>query len=150
MNRQLVHSEMDSERRLLEFIRISSEVVTAINTHAQQDLPNEACGYLAGKDGFITKCYPLTNIDASPEHFAFDPAQQFNAKKSARQEGLDIIANYHSHPETPARPSQEDIRLAYDPDIYYLIISLAGDQPELKAFRIINGEVNKIDIQINI
>lgn len=137
---------MDTESRLQEVIRISSGVVNAIITHARQDLPNEACGYLAGKDGFVTKCYPMKNVDASPEHFAFDPTQQFFTVKSARQEGLDILANYHSHPETPARPSGEDIRLAYDPDIFYLIISFAGDQPELSAFRISNGEVNKIAI----
>ncbi|HEX2395630.1 MAG TPA: M67 family metallopeptidase [Bacteroidales bacterium] len=137
---------MDTESRLQEVIRISSGVVNAIISHARQDLPNEACGYLAGKNGFITKCYPMTNVDASAEHFAFDPAQQFYMVKSARQEGLEILGNYHSHPETPARPSHEDIRLAYDPDIIYLIISLADDQPELNAFRISNGEVNKIEI----
>jgi proteasome lid subunit RPN8/RPN11 len=59
-----------------------------------------------------------------------------------------MLANYHSHPATPARPSVEDIRLAYDPDIFYFIISLATGKPEIKAFRIINGEAKNIDIKI--
>ena len=63
-------------------------------------------------------------------------------------EELEIIANYHSHPETPARPSQEDIRLAYDPNIFYIIVALAGGQINLNAFRIVNDQVNRISLQI--
>src|SRR3972149_184452 len=129
-------------------IRITEDVIAAITSHAKNDLPNEACGYLAGRNGIITKCYPLTNIEASPEHFSFDPAEQFATLKSARMEELEIIANYHSHPETPARPSQEDIRLAYDPNIFYIIVSLAGGQINLNAFRIVNDQVNRISLQI--
>ncbi|HJZ41273.1 MAG TPA: M67 family metallopeptidase [Bacteroidales bacterium] len=129
-------------------IRITEDVIAAITSHAKNDLPNEACGYLAGRNGIITKCYPLTNIEASPEHFSFDPAEQFATLKSARMEELEIIANYHSHPETPARPSQEDIRLAYDPNIFYIIVALAGGQINLNAFRIVNDQVNRISLQI--
>jgi len=81
----------------------------------------------------------MTNTDHSPEHFSFDPSEQFQALRTARSQGFELIANYHSHPETPSRPSVEDIRLAYDPDILYLILSLAGEIPVLKAFRIQNG-----------
>lgn len=129
-------------------IAITQDVLTGIINHAKHDLPNEACGYLSGKDGMITNSYAMTNVDRSPEHFSFDPAEQFSVMKKARKEGLEILANYHSHPQTPARPSVEDIRLAYDPDILYFIISLAVQAPEVKAFKIINGIVNKIDIQI--
>jgi proteasome lid subunit RPN8/RPN11 len=127
-------------------IGIKKEVLETIVAHAQRDLPNEACGYLAGSDGVVSHSYQLTNIDHSPEHFAFDPAEQFATVKDARKKGLQIIANYHSHPETPARPSEEDIRLAYDPDISYVIVSLAGNQPDVKSFRIVNGTVEKEEI----
>jgi proteasome lid subunit RPN8/RPN11 len=129
-------------------ISITQEVLNNIFEHSKHDLPNEACGYLAGKNGLITSSYALVNIDQSPEHFSFDPEEQFAAVRKSRNEGLEILANYHSHPSTPARPSIEDIRLAYDPDIYYFIISLATGKPDVKAFRIINGSVEKIDIQI--
>jgi proteasome lid subunit RPN8/RPN11 len=129
-------------------ISINPVVLAEIIAHAKADLPNEACGYLAGKGSIITKSYALANIDHSPEHFSFDPAEQFATIKMARKEGLEILANYHSHPETPARPSVEDIRLAYDPNIFYFIVSLASFEPDVKAFRINSGEVKKVDIQI--
>jgi [CysO sulfur-carrier protein]-S-L-cysteine hydrolase len=106
------------------------------------------CGYLAGNDRQVTRHYKLTNIDHSPEHFSFDPAEQFQVVRETRKEGLEILANYHSHPETPARPSVEDIRLAYDPNISYVIVSLAAGQSDVKSFRIQNGVVEKEEIQV--
>jgi [CysO sulfur-carrier protein]-S-L-cysteine hydrolase len=129
-------------------ISITQAVLNNIFNHAQHDLPFEACGYLVGINGLITKSYALVNADHSSEHFSFEPGEQFATVKNARNEGLEILANYHSHPATPARPSIEDIHLAYDPDIYYFIISLAKEKPDVKAFRIKNGDVEKIDIEI--
>ena len=66
-----------------------------------------------------------------------DPKEQFAALKDARANGVEIIGNFHSHPESPSRPSEEDKRLAYDPNIEYLILSLQeADHPVLKAFGI--------------
>jgi len=128
-------------------VNIKKQVIEAIVAHAKKEVPVEACGYLAGKNGVITRHYELTNVDHSPEHFSFDPAEQFNVVKQARNENLEIMANYHSHPASPARPSQEDIRLAYDPGISYFIVSLAGD-PEIKSFKIKNGVVTQQKIEI--
>ena len=109
--------------------------------HCKDGLPNESCGLLAGTvEGevkTVTKIYLLTNIDASNEHFSMDPKEQFAALKDARANGVGIIGNFHSHPESPSRPSEEDKRLAYDPNIEYLILSLQeADHPVLKAFGI--------------
>lgn len=129
-------------------ISIKQSVLDQIVSHAKHDLPNEACGYLAGNDGVITHGYQLKNIDHSPEHFSFDPAEQFQTVRDARSKGLQIMANYHSHPETPARPSVEDILLAYDPEISYLIISLANSQVDVKSFKIKDSIVEKEEIAI--
>lgn len=129
-------------------IKITRNAADDIIGHAKKDTPVEACGYLAGKNGIITKCYRMTNIDNSPEHFTFDPKEQFEVIKQARNEGLEIIANYHSHPVTPARPSQKDIDLAYDPDISYVIISLEGDREDIKSFSIKKSEVKTQEIKI--
>ena len=109
--------------------------------HCKDGLPNESCGLLAGTvEGevkTVTKIYLLTNIDASNEHFSMDPKEQFAALKDARANGVEIIGNFHSHPESPSRPSEEDKRLAYDSSIEYLILSLQeADHPVLKAFGI--------------
>ena len=129
-------------------IRITQEVAEDIIEHAKKDTPIEACGYLTGKNGIITNSYRMANIDNSTEHFSFDPEEQFDVVRKARSEGLNIIANYHSHPVTPARPSQEDINLAYDPDISYVIISLEGDREDIESFSIINSEVKSQEIII--
>lgn len=129
-------------------IHILKSIREQILAHAQRELPIEACGYLAGKDGVVTRIFELTNIDQSNEHFSFDPKEQFNVMRATRSEGLELIANYHSHPETPARPSEEDIKLAYDPTILYFIASLADGSQDLKAFSIKHGEVDHITILV--
>jgi len=106
-------------------------------------MPNEACGYLAGlslPDGTLmaTESIPMTNIDASPDHFSFSPAEQFAALKTARAAGLLLVSVYHSHPETPARMSEEDIRLANDTGTIYLIYSVADDN--IRGFTIDSGK----------
>jgi proteasome lid subunit RPN8/RPN11 len=130
----------------MERIELPKHIADAIIRQAQEELPNEACGLLTGRDAIVEKRYPLTNIDSSPEHFSFDPQEQFNVLKAARAEGQKILANYHSHPATPARPSQEDIRLAYDPNVVYIIASLAAETPDIKAFRIRGGEATPLPL----
>jgi proteasome lid subunit RPN8/RPN11 len=129
-------------------IRIPQSVIDGIIAQAKNELPDEACGLLVGVENEVVKQYPLTNIDHSNEHFSFDPREQFGVLKEARLQGLQIIANYHSHPESPARPSEEDIRLAFDPNIIYIILSLQEkDNPVIKAFSIKEGIVKQIEIE---
>ncbi|MDT8446735.1 MAG: M67 family metallopeptidase [bacterium] len=129
-------------------MKIKRSVWAAIIAQAQRELPNEACGYLAEADGVVSAHYELVNTDASNEHFSMDPKEQFAAVKDMRAKGLKQAAVYHSHPETPARPSEEDKRLAYDPNISYVIVSLAAEQPDVKSFRIRGQEVEPELIEI--
>jgi len=90
----------------------------------------------------------MTNTDRSNEHFMMEPREQFAVMKELRAKGLELLAIYHSHPESPARPSTEDIRLALTPDVSHVIVSLMEpDKPVLKSFRIIAGRVEpeKVD-----
>ena len=127
-------------------ITLPKGVYDDIVSHALEANPIEACGYLAGLNGEVKYAIRMKNIDNSAEHFSFDPQEQFDAFKKTQKEGLRLIAAYHSHPETPARPSVEDIKLAYDPNISYLIISLAGETPDVKSFKIKNSIVEKEEI----
>jgi proteasome lid subunit RPN8/RPN11 len=88
----------------------------------------------------VEKIYLLGNQDQSREHFSISPREQLAAVKDMRSNGLVPLGNFHSHPETPARPSEEDISLAYDPAASYLILSLAGGAPVLKNFHIEQAE----------
>ena len=120
---------------------IPQSIIDQLISQARQDAPNESCGYLLGSDGVVTENYWMENIDHSPEHFSFAPRDQFAALRYARQKGLKILANWHSHPASPSRPSQEDLRLANDPTIRYAILSLLDGRPSLNSFKILNGEV---------
>lgn len=125
---------------------ISKDIIDTVFAHAKAALPNEACGYLAGVDSKIEAFYPMTNLDDKPDHFSFDPKEQFAAVKQARNAGLKLLSVYHSHPETPARLSEEDVRLLNDPNTIYTIVSLKNpDQPDIKGYTIKKSE-NTIEI----
>lgn len=129
-------------------MKITRETYDAIVAQARAELPDESCGYLLGEAETATFNYRMTNIDHSSEHFSFDPAEQFAAIRYARKEGLKVIGNWHSHPSSPSRPSQEDIRLANDPRIAYFILSLASQEPVLNAFSVQAGVVEKLVLEI--
>jgi len=128
---------------------ISRKALDVVIAQAREELPYEACGYLAEKNGLVEAAITLTNTDKAADHFSMDPAEQFAAIKAMRGQSQRLRAVYHSHPETPARPSFEDIRLAYDPEISYVIISLADpERIEVKSFRISQGQVSSEEIQL--
>lgn len=123
-------------------ITLSKSDYKKIIDHADKWLPCEACGLLGGNinengDKIVKKVYLLTNIDNSNEHFSLDPKEQLAAVKDMRANGFVPLGNWHSHPESPARPSEEDKRLAYDKTASYMILSLMDkNAPVLKSFKI--------------
>lgn len=125
---------------------IPQNVIDELISQAQQDAPLESCGYLLGTDDLVTENYWMENVDHSSEHFSFAPRDQFAALRYAREHGLKILANWHSHPASPSRPSQEDLRMAVDPTIRYAILSL-HEGIHLNSFRIQHGKV--IDKEIH-
>ena len=120
-------------------LQIEQKIIDSIIQHALKDTPMEACGYLAEKNGMVAFQLPLTNTDASREHFSLDPAEQFDAVRKIRALGMKLKAVYHSHPASPARPSQEDIRLAFDQNLSYVIVSLYESLATIKSFLITKG-----------
>ncbi|SDB17494.1 M67 family metallopeptidase [Eubacterium oxidoreducens] len=134
-------------------IEITRDDYNKILEYARQELPNEACGLIAGTDGDdgvrrIEKVYLLTNIDHSNEHFSIDPKEHIQSIKDMRSNGLKPLGNWHSHPESPSRPSEEDKRLAYDKDASYMILSLMDDNnPVLNSFHVEEGIVTKEELK---
>ncbi len=118
-------------------------------THAKEGFPLEVCGILGGIGESVSVIYRMTNTDASNEHFMMEPKEQFAVVKELRAKGLTMQAVYHSHPETPARPSEEDIQLALTPGVSHIIISLADTtQPVVKSFKIDQGNVTAEAIEL--
>jgi proteasome lid subunit RPN8/RPN11 len=132
-------------------VRLPAAEYAEMLRHAKRGLPNEACGLIAGEIcgdvKIVHRVYPLSNPDESPSHFSIDPKEQLAAVRDMRAGGLTPLGNFHSHPNTPARPSPEDIRLARDPQASYLILSLSGP-PALKAFHIESARVTEEALEI--
>ncbi|HXE95718.1 MAG TPA: M67 family metallopeptidase [Dongiaceae bacterium] len=129
-------------------IKIPQAIHDDMIAHAKEGFPLEVCGILGGSGETVSEMYRMTNTDASNEHFMMAPKEQFTVIKDLRAKGLAMLAIYHSHPESPARPSEEDIKLALTPDVSYLIISLAdADNPVIKSFKISSGNVQAETIE---
>ncbi|SDB19558.1 Proteasome lid subunit RPN8/RPN11, contains Jab1/MPN metalloenzyme (JAMM) motif [Ruminococcaceae bacterium FB2012] len=123
-----------------------------IVAHAKKEAPIEACGLIAGElsdgDKIVKKVYILTNTDHAEEHFTLDPKEQLAAIKDMRANGLVPLGNWHSHPVSPSRPSQEDKRLAYDSSASYMILSLMDEEPVLNSFHIEGDTAEKEQLVI--
>ena len=134
-------------------IKLSKSDYEKILKHAESELPNEACGLIGGVtdggDKLIKKVYLLTNTDHSNEHFSMDPKEQLAAIKDMRANGFVPLGNWHSHPESPSRPSDEDKRLAYDSKASYMILSLMNkEEPVLNSFHISGTDSEKEQLVI--
>ena len=133
----------------IERFFIPKDIYDEMLRFARKIYPLEACGILAGSRWKTEIFYPMKNIDNSGEHFMMEPEEQFKVVKDIRKRKLEMIGIFHSHPETPARPSAEDIRLALTPGVVYLILSLMDeDNPDLKGFDIEDNEVASVEIEI--
>ena len=130
-------------------ITLPQSIHRALLAQARAAAPIEACAILAGRDGHGQAFFPMTNTDASADHFMMDPREQFAVVKAMRAAGQQILAIHHSHSATPAWPSAEDIRLAVTPGVIYTILSLAKpDAPCLKGFSIEGGVVSEVPVSI--
>ena len=117
--------------------------------HAKADVPNECCGIIAGVDGRATKLYRAINAEASPYRYSVDPKDLLRIHKEVDANGWDFLVIYHSHTHTEAYPSPTDIRLAAWPEAYYALVSLMDEeQPVVRAFRIVDGEVSEEDLEV--
>lgn len=122
-------------------MRVRRGVLDAIVAHAREEAPLECCGLLIGSGELVEATYPVENLRRSETAFEVDPAGHFAAIRLARRQGRAVVGAYHSHPGSPARPSETDIRDANDPDLLHVIVSLKDADPEVRAYRIREGRV---------
>jgi proteasome lid subunit RPN8/RPN11 len=105
--------------------------------HAQEEAPAEACGILAGENGRVLELFRVRNVDRSPVSYRMDREEQYRVLKDIEQRGWELVGIYHSHPASPATPSETDERQAGYPEASYVLISVAdADAPQVRAFRI--------------
>ena len=129
-------------------MRIPKKLYDELLAHARDDVPNECCGLVGGNDGVAKSVYRARNAEASPLRYNLDPQDQFRIMTEMDERGEELSAIYHSHTASPAYPSQTDINLASYPDALYLIVSLAEGEEPLRGYRIEDGKVNEVELQV--
>ena len=113
---------------------IVERVLSELLAHAREANPAECCGVLIGRGQHITSSQRSPNLAASPDtRYELDPAVFIRARREARDQGLDVLGFYHSHPHSDAAPSATDLAESMYPDLVYLIVGAAG---EARLFRL--------------
>ena len=129
-------------------MRISRQLFDQMVDHARADAPDECCGMIASRDGEAVKVYPAANAAASPLRYEIDGAEQYRIQMAIDDEDLDLGAIYHSHTRSAPYPSQTDINLAFYPEALYVIVGVAGEEAEVRAYRIRDGQVDEVELTV--
>jgi proteasome lid subunit RPN8/RPN11 len=129
-------------------MKLSRPLYDEMVEHARAEAPNECCGMVATSNGEAVKVYPAVNAAASPLRYEIDGAEQYRIQMDIDDAGHDLGAIYHSHTRSKPYPSQTDINLAFYPEALYVIVGLAGEEPEVRAFQIRDGRVTEAELEV--
>ena len=136
-------------KKALPDLEIPADLLSRVIEHARREYPLESCGILAGKDGKIVKAYSLENTAKSSSSYLMAPEEQLKVFREVEEEALEVTAIYHSHPHSPAFPSQRDVDYAFYPDSLILIISLMDPKaPQAGVFQIEDREIEQKRLKI--
>ena len=116
--------------------------------HARREAPNECVGVLGTRDGEPLLLVEADNARHSPLAYEIAPQELLRVHDRLDEDELEVGAIYHSHTRTEPVPSQTDINLAFYPEALYIIVGLAGDEPDIRAFRIVDGEVTQAELEV--
>jgi [CysO sulfur-carrier protein]-S-L-cysteine hydrolase len=129
-------------------VRISRQLLDELIAHAQAEAPNECVGMIASRNGEAVAVHRATNAAASPLRYEIEGREQYRIQTAIEDAGLDLGAIYHSHTRSAPEPSQTDINLAFYPDALYLIVGLKGEEPDVRAWRIADGQVSEAQLEV--
>jgi len=125
---------------------IDRSVLKEIQLHLEVEYPNEGCGFLFGTDSHrsrhITRMMKVENrsLENQRRRFLIDPLDYLKAERFAQQHHLQLLGIYHSHPDHPAIPSDNDLEYA-QPYFSYFIHSIEkGKMAGTRSYRFVNGE----------
>ena len=129
-------------------MRISRDLLDDMIAHARADAPNECCGMVASRDGKAVAVHRARNKAASPLRYEIDGMEQYKIQSAIEDAGLELGAIYHSHTRSAPEPSQTDINLAFYPEALYVIVGLEHDEPDVRAWRIVDGQVSQASLEV--
>jgi [CysO sulfur-carrier protein]-S-L-cysteine hydrolase len=136
-------------------LRLTTTQYETIVAHCYDGLDDEACGLLIGPlfpsgepTGRISEARPCRNADASAVTYTVDSRDMLAAMRAAEARGEEIVGVWHSHTHTDAYPSPTDVRQAVDPAWFYVIVSLRDVEPTMHAYRIRDGVIAEVPIEL--
>ena len=129
-------------------MRISRALLDEIVAHARAEAPNECCGMIAAQDGTAVAVHRARNAAASPLRYEMDGMEQYKIQTAIEDGGYELGAIYHSHTRSDPEPSQTDINLAFYPDALYVIVGVKGEEPDIRAWRIVDGAVSEAALEV--
>lgn len=136
-------------------LTLPASVADRLLEHARSELPNEACGLLAGDlaTGTASAFHPARNEDESPLRYNVHPDDLVRIVLGIEDAGEDLVGIFHSHTQTPAVPSATDLRTAQYPDAFYVLATLAdpdaGPAKALRAWRIVDHQSTEVRLTIS-
>jgi [CysO sulfur-carrier protein]-S-L-cysteine hydrolase len=142
-------------------IDLPKEMFDEIVEHARGEAPNEACGIIAGRDGRPTRLYRIRNAEESPVVYRFDEREQLEVLEEIDGNGWAPLCFYHSHTSSEAYPSRTDRARALwrdpvtgeevpaYPGTTYVIASIEGPEPEVRAFSFDGGDIAEEEVRIS-
>jgi len=129
-------------------VRISQVLLDEIVEHARAEAPNECCGMIATQDGVAVAVHRARNAAASPLRYEMDGMEQYKIQTEIEDGGYELGAIYHSHTRSDPEPSQTDINLAFYPDALYVIVGVAGEEADVRAWRIVDRRVSEVELEV--
>lgn len=126
-------------------VSLPAALAARLVAHARRDRPRECCGLLLGTASALLDAVPARNLEPRPTRYRVDPADHFAALRAARARGLEVVGAYHSHPDSPPRPSPTDLAEAF-PGFLFLIVSLAAPDAALAAWRLEAGNFVEVTL----
>jgi proteasome lid subunit RPN8/RPN11 len=133
-------------------MKFKSSAFEQMRQHLENAYPYEGCGIMLGRDNTILNIVEGTNIkqERREDRFLLDPSDILKAEKYAKQNNVEILGFYHSHPDHPAKPSITDLENAWE-GYYYIIVSIdKGKIGKLGLYRLSEKSNEFIEETINI
>lgn len=148
---------------------LTREQYDVVIGHCLDGFPDEACGVFSGPlaaapadgpggagagpasavpTGVVAGVHPCRNADASARTYTVDSRDLLRAMRDAESNGDEIVGVWHSHTHTDAYPSATDVRQAVDAAWLYAIVSLEHGAPVLRAFRIVDGTIAEVAVEL--
>ena len=129
-------------------MRIRRALLDELIAHAREEAPNECVGVIASRDGEAVTVHRATNAAASPLRYEIDADELYQLHDAIERAELELGAIYHSHTRSAPEPSQTDINLAFYPEALYVIVGIAAEKADVRAWRIADGQVSEARLEV--